>query len=204
VGNLAAVAQSNVKRMLAYSSIAHAGYMLVGLAAIAASDQIALGVAAVLYYLAAYALMKLASFMLLSQLGGEAEAHLELDNFYGLSTRQPVAAACFSLFLLSLLGLPATAGFMGKFYIFDAAVNAHLVWLAVFLALNTTIGAFYYLRVIVAMYMREPHEAATTVEIPSAVTLVLAIAAAGTIYLGLFPGHVMAFAAKAAQSLPLH
>jgi NADH-quinone oxidoreductase subunit N len=204
VGNLAAIAQSNVKRMLAYSSIAHAGYMLVALAAVAVSDQVSLGVAAVLYYLAAYALMKLGAFLLLSQLGGESESHLEMDDFYGLASRQPVAAACFSLFLLSLLGLPATAGFMGKFYIFDAAVQAHLIWLAVFLAINTTIGAFYYLRVIVAMYMREPHQSSTLVRIPWAVALVLTVAAAGTIYLGLFPGHIMAFASYAAQSLPLH
>jgi NADH-quinone oxidoreductase subunit N len=140
----------------------------------------------------------------LAQLGGEGEAHLEMDDFYGLAARRPVAAACFSLFLLSLLGLPATAGFMGKFYIFDAAVASHLVWLAVFLALNTTIGAFYYLRVIVAMYMREPHPGADATAIPLAVTLVLAVAAFGTVYLGIFPGRIMAFASHAAQSLPLH
>ncbi len=120
--------------MLAYSSIAHAGYILVALTAAAASDQVALGVAAVLYYLAVYALMKLGAFMMVSQLGGESERHMEIDDFRGLATRQPVAAACFSLFLLSLLGLPVTAGFLGKFYIFNAALASHLVWLAVLLA----------------------------------------------------------------------
>src|SRR6266699_99666 len=113
-GNLAALAQSNVKRMLAYSSISHAGYILVALAAAAASDQVELGVAAVLYYLAVYALMKLGAFILVSQLGGESERHMELDDFRGLAARQPVAAACFALFLFSLLGLPVTAGFLGK------------------------------------------------------------------------------------------
>lgn len=204
VGNLAAVVQTNIKRMLAYSSIAHAGYILVALAAAAATDQMALGIAAVLYYLAVYALMKLGAFMMVSQLGGEAERHLELDDFYGLASRQPVAAACFSLFLLSLLGLPVTAGFVGKFYIFDSALASHLVWLAVLVALNSVIGSFYYLRVIVVMYMREPHQDWVPARMSWAVTVVLLVAAAGTLYLGLFPARVLGFAAEAAQSLPFH
>ena len=202
VGNLAAIAQSNVKRMLAYSSIAHAGYILVALAAAAASDQVELGVAAVLYYLAVYALMKLGAFILVSQLGGESERHLDIDDFRGLALRQPLAAACFGLFLLSLLGLPITAGFLGKFYIFTAALASPIVWLAVLLAINTVIAAFYYLRVIVMMYMREPNQTWPAVPMPWAVTLVLSIAAAGTFYLGLFPGRVMALATHAALSLP--
>jgi NADH-quinone oxidoreductase subunit N len=201
VGNLAAVVQTNVKRMLAYSSIAHAGYILVALAAAAADDQLALGIAAVLYYLAVYALMKLGAFMMVSQLGGEGERHLELDDFYGLASRQPVAAASFSLFLLSLLGLPVTAGFVGKFYIFDSALASHLIWLAVLLALNSVIGSFYYLRIIVVMYMREPHQDWAPARMSVAITVVLLVAAAGTLYLGLFPGRVLGLAAQAAQSL---
>jgi NADH-quinone oxidoreductase subunit N len=203
-GNLAAIAQSNVKRMLAYSSIAHAGYILVALAAAAAADDMSAGAAAVLYYLAAYALMKLGAFLLVAQISGPSERHLEIEDFAGLASRQPLAAACFSLFLLSLLGLPVTAGFLGKFYIFEAALASHLVWLAVLLAINTVIGSFYYLRVIVAMYMREPSAeapAATVSRMPAAVTLVLAFAAAGIFYLGLFPGTVMGFAMQAAASL---
>jgi NADH-quinone oxidoreductase subunit N len=202
VGNLAAVAQTNVKRMLAYSSVSHAGYMLVALAAAAATDQVELGVAAVLYYLAVYALMKLGAFILVSQLGGESERHMEIDDFRGLAARQPVAAACFALFLLSLLGLPVTAGFLGKFYIFNAALASRLVWLAVLLALNSVIASFYYLRVIVVMYMREPNQTWPPVPMPWAVTFVLSVAAAGTFYLGLFPGRVMALATQAALSLP--
>jgi NADH-quinone oxidoreductase subunit N len=202
VGNLAALAQSNVKRMLAYSSISHAGYILVALAAAAASDQVELGVAAVLYYLAVYALMKLGAFILISQLSGESERHMEIDDFRGLAMRQPVAAACFALFLLSLLGLPVTAGFLGKFYIFNAALASRLVWLAVLLAINSVIAAFYYLRVIVVMYMREPNQTWDPLPMPWAVTFVLSIAAAGTFYLGLFPGRVMALATQAALSLP--
>ena len=202
VGNLAALAQSNVKRMLAYSSISHAGYILVALAAAAASDQVELGVAAVLYYLAVYALMKLGAFIFVSQLGGESERHMEIDDFRGLAMRQPVAAACFALFLLSLLGLPVTAGFLGKFYIFNAALASRLVWLAVLLAINTVIAAFYYLRVIVVMYMREPNQTWPPAPMPWAVTFVLSVAAIGTFYLGLFPGRVMALATQAALSLP--
>ncbi len=204
VGNFAAVAQTSVKRMLAYSSIAHAGYIMVALAAAAASDQLALGVAAVLYYLAVYALMKLGAFMMVAQLGGASERHVEIDDLAGLASRQPAAAACFSLFLLSLLGLPITAGFLGKFYIFNAALASHLVWLAVLLGLNSVLASFYYLRVIVVMYMREPNQDWAPSPMPWAVTLVLVAAAAGTLYLGLFPGRVMGFATQAALSLPLH
>ena len=201
-GNLAALVQSNIKRMLAYSSIAHAGYILVALAAAAASGQMALGGAAVLYYLAAYALMKLGAFVVVAQLGGASERHLEINDLAGLGTQQPLTAACFSLFLLSLLGLPVTAGFLGKFYIFNAALASHLVWLAVLLALNSVIAAFYYLRVLVVMYMREPQQDSVPARMPWAVTAVLLVSAAGTLYLGLFPGRVMAFAAQAALSLP--
>ena len=203
VGNFAALAQTSVKRMLAYSSIAHAGYVMVALAAAAAAGQVALGVAAALYYLAVYALMKLGAFMMVAQLGGTSEGHLEIDDLAGLASRQPAAAACFSLFLLSLLGLPVTAGFLGKFYIFNAALASHLVWLAVLLALNSVLAAFYYLRVIVVMYMREPHQDWAPSPMPWAITAVLLATSAGTLYLGLFPGRVMGFAAHAALSLPL-
>ncbi|HEV3220391.1 MAG TPA: NADH-quinone oxidoreductase subunit N [Candidatus Acidoferrales bacterium] len=195
-GNITALVQTNVKRMLAYSSIAHAGYILVAFAA-----GSALGTAAVLFYLAAYALMKLGAFTALSWLSGPGERHMELDDYAGLASQRPVAAACFSLFLLSLLGLPVTAGFLGKFYIFDAALKSHLVWLTVFLALNTIIGAYYYLRVIVAMYMRPATREFPAGRVPAGVAAVLALAAAGTIFLGLFPNPVIEFAARAATML---
>jgi NADH-quinone oxidoreductase subunit N len=196
VGNLTALVQTNVKRMLAYSSIAHAGYILVAFAA-----HSALGTAAVLFYLAAYALMKLGAFTALSWLSGSGERHMELDDYAGLASRRPVAAACFSLFLLSLLGLPVTAGFLGKFYIFDAALKSNLIWLAVLMAINSVVGAYYYLRVIVAMYMRPATRVFPAGRIPAGVAAVLALAAAGTIFLGLFPNHVIDFAARAALLL---
>ncbi len=177
VGNFAALAQTNIKRMLAYSSIAHAGYILVALAAAAAADQVALGVAAVLFYLAVYALMKWARSCWSRNSAARPSATSKSTTSPDLATRQPVAAACFSLFLLSLLGLPVTAGFLGKFYIFNAALASHLVWLAVLLAINSVIAAFYYLRVIVVMYMREPDQDWAPSPMPWALTLVLVAAA---------------------------
>ncbi len=203
-GNLAALAQSSVKRMLAYSSIAHAGYVLVAVAAAAASDQpsqMDIAIAAALFYLAAYALMKLGAFILVAQLGGTDERHLEINDLAGLGSRQPVAAVCFSLFLLSLLGLPITSGFLSKLYVLNAALNSHLVWLAVLLALNSVIASFYYLRILVVMYMREPNQDWPPLRMPWAVTAVLLATAAATLYLGLLPSRVVSFAASAAMSL---
>ena len=196
VGNLAALVQTNLKRMLAYSSIAHAGYVLV---AFSARNEI--GIAAVLFYLVAYALMKLGAFILVAQLGGAGEQRLEINDYAGLGEQQPVAAACLTLYLFSLLGLPVTAGFLGKFYIFKAAVNSGLLWLVTLMAINSVIGAYYYLRVIVVMYMREPQQKWTPAPFPPAVALVLLLTAAGTIYLGLFPSAVMSFATQSALSL---
>lgn len=197
-GNLGALVQTNIKRMLAYSSIAHAGYVLVAFAAVSSSNQGEIGIAAVLYYLLAYALVKLGAFTIVAQLGGAGEKQLSLDDYAGLGQRQPVVAAALSLFLLSLLGLPITAGFFGKFYIFKAALHSHLIWLAVLMAVNSIIGAYYYLRVIVVMYMREPREDAAPVPFPVAVNLVLTITALATVYFGLFPNQVIAFASNPA------
>lgn len=202
IGNLAALVQTNVKRMLAYSSIAHAGYILV---AFAASTD--LGIAAVLFYLAAYALMKVGAFLVITHLGQQDERHLEIRDYAGLGMKQPVLAACFSLFLLSLLGLPATGGFLGKFFAFQAALDAHgiygkwIIWLVVIAAINSVIGAYYYLRVIIAMYFWEPSQDYKPSRVAPAVTFALLICAAGTLYLGLFPARVLALGRSAAESL---
>src|SRR5882762_3897210 len=200
VGNLGALVQTNVKRLLAYSSIAHAGYILVAFAAVTSlagnpDGGAAPAYAAVLFYLVSYALVKLGSFTIVSELGGLGEKHLSLEDYAGLGQRQPVAAAVLSLFLLSLLGLPVTAGFFGKFYIFKAAVNSHLIWLAVLMAINSIIGAYYYLRLIVVMYMREPNAETKPViaVFPLTVNLVLVITALGTVYFGLFPNRILNF-----------
>src|ERR1700688_2132332 len=155
-GNLAAIVQTSLKRMLAYSSIAHAGYILVALTAAAATDHPEAGIAAALFYLVSYVLVKLGSFLIVAQLGGPGERHVEIEDLTGLARRQPAMAACLSLYLLSLLGLPITAGFMGKFYVFNAALESNLVWLAVILAINSVIAAYYYLRGRAALTMRDP------------------------------------------------
>src|SRR5882757_9536906 len=199
VGNLGALVQTNVKRMLAYSSIAHAGYTLVAFAAVTTmkldpETGATPAYAAVLFYLLGYSLVKVGAFTIVSEIGGQGERYLTLDDFAGLGTRQPFAAAAMTLFLLSLLGMPITAGFFGKFYVFKAAINSKLIWLAVLMTINTAIGAYYYLRVIVVMYMREhkgdvPAEAATSLS-PTA-AMVVVVAALATLYLGLLPNHVL-------------
>jgi NADH-quinone oxidoreductase subunit N len=201
VGNLGALMQTNVKRLLAYSSIAHAGYILVAFAAVtflAGNSDVgaAPAYAAVLFYLLSYALVKLGAFTIVSQLGGAGEKHLSLDDYAGLGRRQPVVAAALTLFLLSLLGLPVTAGFFGKFYVFKAAVSSHLIWLAVLMAVNSIIGAYYYFRLIVVMYMREADAKAAPVAVigfPLTVNVVLAVTAVCTVYFGLFPNQVLSF-----------
>jgi len=196
-GNLGALLQNNVKRLLAYSSIAHAGYILVAFAAVtklAARDNASPAYAAVLFYLLTYALVKVGAFTIVSQLGGGGEKHLTIDDYAGLGERQPVVAAMLSLFLLSLLGLPVTAGFLGKFYIFKAAVDSGLIWLAVLMAINSIIGAYYYIRIIVVMYMREPRPDAAPLaatRFPLAVNFVIAITALGAIYFGVFPNKAL-------------
>jgi NADH-quinone oxidoreductase subunit N len=200
-GNLGAIVQTNLKRMLAYSSIAHAGYILVALTAAAATDHPEAGIAAALFYLVSYALVKLGAFLIVAHLGGTGERHVDIEDFTGLARRQPAMAACLSLFLLSLLGLPVLAGFLGKFYVFNAALESNLIWLAILLALNSVIGAYYYLRVMVAMYMREPAKEIATEPVPWTLAVVLWITAAGTIYVGLFPTRVIGFAAKAALNM---
>ncbi|HXA81903.1 MAG TPA: NADH-quinone oxidoreductase subunit N [Methylomirabilota bacterium] len=199
VGNLGALVQTNVKRMLAYSSIAHAGYTLVAFAAVTTmkldpETGAAPAYAAVLFYLLGYSLVKVGAFTIVSEIGGKGESYQTLDDFAGLGTRQPFAAAAMTLFLLSLLGMPITAGFFGKLYVFKAAINSKLIWLVVLMTINTAIGAYYYLRLIVVMYMREhkgdvPAEAATSLSPTAAMVVVVAVLA--TLYLGLLPNHVL-------------
>lgn len=199
VGNFAALLQTSVKRMLAYSSIAHAGYLLVALAA--RND---FGLAAVLFYLVAYALMKLGAFTLVSHLSGPGEQKAELDDFAGLATRQPVVAACLSLFLLSLLGLPLTAGFLGKLYIFQAGLeprSAEMVYLVILMALASVVGAFYYLRVIWVMCFREAKGEVALMPLPNGVAAVVFVTALGTLFLFFFPGALFSFAAQSAAAL---
>ena len=189
VGNFAALLQTNIKRLLAYSSIAHAGYILV---AVAAHSKI--GIQAVMFYTAAYAFMNVGAFAVVTYFSRQGERYVNVDDFAGLGWRQPVPAGLFALFLLSLIGTPLTAGFFGKFYIFKAALDSNLVWLAVFGLLTSAVGAFYYLRILVVMYMREPEEPAETAPPVSAgMQAALWASAIGTLVLGIFPSVLLDF-----------
>jgi NADH-quinone oxidoreductase subunit N len=198
IGNFAALTQSNVKRMLAYSSIAHAGYIMVALTARTGD-----GIAAVMFYLAAYAFMNVGAFVVVAHLSGKGERYQSIDDFAGLAKKQPMVAALLTIFLLSLIGVPLTGGFFGKFYIFKAALQSHLVWLTVLGLLNSAVAAFYYLRILVMMYMHEPGEAAEAVEpLPAGQFIALLIPAAGTLVLGIFPAWVWDFASRASSLTP--
>jgi NADH-quinone oxidoreductase subunit N len=194
IGNFAALLQSNVKRLLAYSSIAHAGYVLVALTA-----RSEVGTAAAMFYLAAYALMNIGAFAVVSHLSGKGERYQSVDDFAGLGQKQPMTAALLSIFLLSLIGVPLTGGFFGKFYIFKAALESHLVWLTVLGLLNSAVAAYYYLRILVMMYMHEPSEAVTNAEpLSPGMSAALILPALGTLFLGIFPSWVLEFAGKSA------
>jgi NADH-quinone oxidoreductase subunit N len=196
IGNLAALWQSNLKRLLAYSSIAHAGYMLV---AFATHSQE--GIAAVMFYLAAYAFMNLGAFVVVSHIAGREERHLELQDYAGLGYRSPALAAGLSIFLLSLIGIPLTGGFLGKFYVFRAALRADLVWLTVFGVLNSAIASYYYLRILVSMYMETPRSEAPPPPPGAATRGVLVVCALATLLLGIFPQPVLLMVQRAARWL---
>src|SRR5438270_101880 len=146
---------TSIKRMLAYSSIAHAGYLLV---AFAANPD--LGISAAMFYTASYAVMNAGAFLVISHFGSLRERYVTLEDYAGLGRRQPLLAATLTIFMLSLIGIPITGGFLAKFYVFTAALKANLVGLVILGVINSAIAAYYYLRVIVYMYMREPLESA--------------------------------------------
>ncbi len=151
VGNFAAIRQMDVKRLLAYSSIAHAGYAMV---AVAAASK--LGATAVIYYAVAYCLMNLGAFAVISVMAGEGEEASSLEALQGAAVEHPVLAAALSVFLFSLAGIPGTVGFMGKFYVFAAGLKAGLYWLVLLALINSAIAAYYYLKVVYYMFMRDP------------------------------------------------
>jgi NADH-quinone oxidoreductase subunit N len=182
VGNVVALAQSNLKRMLAYSSIAHVGYMLMGLVAGGAQ-----GAGAVLFYLLAYTFTTIGAFGVIALCVRAGEEAVEVGDYAGLARRHPVLAATLALFLLSLIGIPPLAGFVAKFYLFGSAVRAGYVWLTVIAVLNSAIAAYYYLRVIVFMYMRDPEGERLAVTPSLAGGLALAIALVGIVLLGVIP-----------------
>jgi NADH-quinone oxidoreductase subunit N len=196
VANLIAGRQQSVKRMLAYSSIAHAGYALVGVVAAAGNPE---GAASVLYYLLAYTVSTAGAFGALILCGSRGAEAVSYSDLAGIGKRHPAAALAFSLFLLSLSGAPPTAGFFGKLYVFSAAIDSKLYWLAVIGLLNSVIGAYYYLRVLVFMYMREPEPGAPVAKPMSSgyVATALALAALLVLALGIWPGSSLEVAVAA-------
>jgi NADH-quinone oxidoreductase subunit N len=201
LGNLVALTQDNVKRMLGYSSIAHTGYMLMGLAAYAAG-QIQ-GLQGLLYYTAAYAFMNLGAFAVIAALQKRAGVTSSLDTFAGLARREPLLCLLMTLFLLSLVGIPPTAGFFAKFYVILAAIQAGgaLTWLAVLAVLNAAAAAFYYLRIVLYMFVREPSSDAPAPQHGALMWGGLAAATVLTILLGLFPTTVLEIVGEAARAI---
>jgi len=195
VGNVSALVQNNIKRMLAYSAIAHAGYILVGMAASGGQAG-----AAILYYLLGYAFTNLGAFAVVIALERGSQPRDDISDFRGLARSHPALAAAMALFLLSLTGVPPLAGFVGKFYIFSAALNAGLVWLVIIAALNSVISAYYYVRVIVAMYMQEGGAPVERMSARPGLLISVAAAVIGVIVIGVYPQPYMGAAVNAYAS----
>ncbi len=196
LGNVVAIAQTNIKRMLGYSSIAHAGYIMIGLAAIGT-----LGKSGVLFFLAGYALANLGAFIAIIAISNKIDSD-EITDYSGMARRSPVIAFILAFCLISLIGIPPTVGFMAKFYIFNAAIQENLLWLVIIAVLNSVVSAYYYLRVVKLMYVGEP---ASEEAIPSSISLriTLAITSLGVLVLGIYPWLVIRLAENAVAALPL-
>jgi NADH-quinone oxidoreductase subunit N len=195
VGNIVATRQLNIKRMLAYSAIAHAGYIMVGIVANNAN-----GYRAVIFYLIVYTAMNLGALSIVLSLSRQGDQRVNLEDYAGLGRTQPLPAAALSLFLISLAGIPLTGGFIGKFYLFSAAIQKGYVGLAIVGVLNSVISVFYYFRLMVFMYMREP-QGTETEEIPVPALAVIALAAASVLWLGIAPTSILNLASR--SILPL-
>jgi NADH-quinone oxidoreductase subunit N len=196
LGNIGALVQDNVKRLLAYSSIAHAGYLLVAFAA-----QPELGTSAAMFYAASYAAMNVGAFAVVSHIANHGEKYVALEDYAGLGRKSPVLAATLTFFLMSLIGIPITGGFFAKFYVLTSALKSNLVGLAIILVLNSAVGAYYYLRIIVMMYMREPRGDVPVSRVPLATSLAIAICMLLTLYLGVLPSRILNYAKLSAHDL---
>jgi NADH-quinone oxidoreductase subunit N len=206
LGNIVALVQTNVKRMLAYSSIAHAGYALIGVVAAGrlAPAEASSAVSSVMLYIALYAFMTFGAFTIIAMLRKGGLEGDEIEDFSGLAKRHPFAALLMMVFMVSLAGIPPTAGFIGKFYVFMSAVQAGLTWLAVLALAFAAISAFFYLRLVMVMYMREPETVTALsprfVSSP-ALSIVLACAIAGVVFFGFYPDPIVNLATQAALTL---
>src|SRR5947209_5877575 len=200
LGNFGALIQNNVQRMLAYSSIAHAGYILVAFAAGTAAGK-ETGLTDAIFYTASYAAMNVGAFAVVSHFASTGERYVTIDDYAGLGKRSPLLAFTLTIFMLSLIGIPLTGGFFAKYYVFNAALSSNLVWLTIIGVVNSAVAAYYYLRLIVVMYMREPTIEAPPERVSPAMGLALVLAAIGTIYLGVLPSYVLESATHGAQAL---
>lgn len=200
LGNIGALVQNNVKRLLAYSSIAHAGYLLVAFA-MTTPQESATGISAAMFYTAAYAAMNVGAFAVVSHFANAGERYVTLEDYEGLGVSSPLLAATLTIFLLSLIGIPITGGFFAKFYVFSAALKANLVWLTLIGVVNSAIGAYYYLRIIVVMYMREARKEVPVAPVPLGLGVALAVSVFATLYLGILPNRVLQYAQHSAQEL---
>ncbi len=192
VGNITALYQNNIKRMLAYSSIAHAGYVLVGFTA-----GNAVGTAGVMFYMLSYAFMNIGAFAIIVLIGKKGEPNNNVEDYAGFGHKHPLLGLCMSIFLFSLAGIPPAAGFIGKFYLFSGAIQAGYIWLAIIGVLNSAASVYYYLRVMVFMYMKEPVEDFDWLTVTPAIALCLLLAVAGVLIPGIVPGYLLELAQKA-------
>lgn len=189
VGNVVAIAQTNLKRMLAYSSIAHAGYLLIAL--VAANDM---GVSSVLFYILAYTFMNIGALAVVIIVSQKGDEFIQIHDFAGLGFKHPGLAVAMSLFMLSMAGIPPTAGFVGKFYIFSAAIKSGYIGLAVIGVINSVISVFYYLRIMVIMYMKEPTRDFNPLTLSPLIVVAIVLSVIGTLHLGIFPSKIMEIA----------
>jgi NADH-quinone oxidoreductase subunit N len=196
IGNVCALVQDNVKRLLAYSSIAHAGYLLVAFAA-----QPELGTSAAMFYTAAYAAMNVGAFAIVSHLAAADERYVTIEDYAGLGRKSPMLAATFTFFLMSLIGIPITGGFFAKFYVLSAALKSNLVGLSIILVLNSAVGAYYYLRIIVLMYMRDARGEVPVTRLSLTAALAISVCVVLTLFLGVVPGRVLDYAALSGAQL---
>jgi len=189
LGNIIAISQSNIKRMLAYSSIAHAGYVFVAL--VAGGKE---GLSSAMFYLMAYIFMNIGAFSIITALGTKGEDRAELSDYTGLSNKYPWLSVFMAVFMLALAGFPPTAGFFAKFYVFSAAVKQGYIWLVVIAVLNSFVSIYYYLRVVVVMFMHKPSGVTTPIVLPFALILAILFSIASILYLGLFPQNLLTLA----------
>ncbi len=196
IGNIVAISQTNIKRLLAYSSIAHAGYILV---AFVAGNS--LGISGILFYLMAYAFMNLGAFTCVILLGKKGQENTELGDYAGVGFKHPLIAASMTIFLLSMAGIPPLGGFMAKFYVFSAAVESKLYWLVILGVLNSAVSVYYYLRVTVLMYFRDSEREISGLRFSPASVIALILAVIGTLYMGIFPANVLALAQRSIAGL---